>query len=89
MQEESKMVQIMRGGACQAAGKMPGGDFRHAPCILFLGTNSGDRVREGHMSLESQEPLWRMWLQVEEKDLLSSWRKEEGENRASPGGNCI
>lgn len=83
MQEESKMVQIMRGGACQAAGKLPGGDFRHAPCILFLGTNSGERVREGHISLESQEPLWRMWLQVEEREgpplLLEKRRRGESD----------
>lgn len=50
------MVQIVQGGACQAAGKQPG-DFRPAPCSFFLGTHSGERASEGHIFLESWEPL--------------------------------
>lgn len=89
LKKESQMVQIVGGGPRQAAGKMPGGYFEPVPCSLFLEANSGERVQEGHISLEHWEPLWSMWLQAEEKDLLSSLGKEERENRASPGDYCI
>lgn len=73
------MVQTVHGGAPQAAGKRPG-DFRHATCSFFLGTNSNDRTWEGHICSESWEPLWRMWLKVEKQDILFSWGKEERVN---------
>lgn len=68
------MVQTVQGGACQAAGKQPGEDFSPAPHSFFLGTHSGERALEGHLFLESWNPL-----EAEELDLLCSWEEEERE----------
>lgn len=68
------MVQIMQEGACQAAGKKTGRDFRPAPCSFFLGSNSSERAQGDHIFLESWEPL-----RGRGQGLLSSWEEEERE----------